>query len=45
MSLWPLAWILPAAVAAGFCMAALLRAGDDGQSGGGAADDNTEEDR
>ena len=45
MSLWHLAWILPAAVAAGFCMAALLCAGDGGKSGGSAADDKTEEDR
>ena len=45
MNIWHLIWIVPAAVAAGFCMAALLCAGDGGKSGGSAADDKTEEDR
>ena len=40
-----LAWIVPASVMAGIFMAALLGAGDVGESGGGAADDKTEEDR
>ena len=45
MNILHLIWIVPAAAAAGFCMAALLRAGDDGQSGGEAADDKTKGDR
>lgn len=45
MNILHLIWIVPAAAAAGFCMAALLRAGDDGQSGGEAADDKMKGDR
>ena len=44
MSVLHLLWIVPASVMAGIFMAALLRAGDDGQSGGGAADDKTKGD-
>ena len=45
MSAPHLLWIVPASVMAGIFVAALLRAGDVGESGGGAADDKTEEDR
>ena len=45
MSVLHLLWIVPASVLAGIFMAALLRAGDSGESGGGTADDKTEEDR